>query len=123
MKLTLIDCLSFVRCHIPYYYDVIDNTQCRILFQNVALHHHELPLFDAARSCVHRLRDKRSGDAQTTVVLLRGILHLPLRHEHPVPLVRFLLPPSRERLLCEGRRHTATTTQAAQIWLEGTEGI
>jgi len=97
-RLTVICQMSY-----SYYYDVIDNASYHFLFQNVTLHHNELHLLEATRSCVHRLRDKRSGDAQITAVLLRGILHIPLRHEYPVSVVRLLLPPSRERLLCEGQ--------------------
>ena len=52
---------------------------------------------------MHRLRDKRGGDAQAAALLLRGLLHLPLRREHSLPALRLLLPAAGERLLLARR--------------------
>lgn len=51
------------------------------------------------------VRDIRRGHSQHPPlrVLLRGILHLPLRHEHFVPALRVLLPAPREHMLFRWR--------------------
>lgn len=62
-----------------------------IFFQNVTFHYHELCICQTAGRSVYSVRVFGRGHPQHSIVLLRGLLHLFVRHEHPVPVVRFLL--------------------------------
>lgn len=62
-----------------------------IFFQNVTFHYHELCICQTAGRSVYSVRIFGRGHPQHSIVLLRGLLHLFVRHEHPVPVVRFLL--------------------------------
>lgn len=89
--------------------------------QDVAVHYHEFHLRETAGGCVHRLRDKRGGHAQAAPLLLRGILHVPVRCQHLIPALRVLLPAPRKRLLLEGQRHATPASEAAQT-AQGAQG-
>lgn len=89
--------------------------------QNIPVHHNELHLREAPGGGVHSLRDERGRDAQAAPLLLRGLLHLPVRRQHTLPALRLLLPPAGERLLLPGRRRAAAAAQAAQA-AQGAQG-
>ena len=71
-------------------------------FQDFPLHNHELRIRQTPDRRLHSIRNIGRGHAQHPVMVLRGILHVPVRHEHPVPPVRLLLPPAREHVLLRG---------------------
>lgn len=89
---------------------------CSILFQDLPVHNHELRVRQTPGGGVHSLRHIGRGDSQHPPLLLRGLLHLPLRHEHSVPAVRVLFPAAGELLLLRGRGEAG---EAAAAQAEG----